>query len=51
MLSGAPNKIPDLDKLANALPRSRFKEVLPDTLSLSIGVGEMGWNLDGHPTC
>ena len=44
-----PNKIPDLDKLANALmPPGRFKEVLPDTLSLSIGVGEMGWNLDGQ---
>ena len=44
-----PNKIPDLDKLANALvPPGRFKEVLPDTLSLSIGVGKMGWNLGGQ---
>ena len=44
-----PNKIPDLDKLANALtPPGRFKDALPDTLSLSIGVGEMGWNLGGQ---
>ena len=44
-----PNRIPDLDKLANALmPPGRFKEVLPDTLSLSIGVGKMGWNLGGQ---
>ena len=45
-----PDEIPDLDNLANALvPRSRFKEVLPDTLDLSIGVGRMGWNLGGEP--
>ena len=44
-----PDEIPDLDKLANSLvPRSRFKEALPDTLSLSIGMGEMGWNLGGQ---
>ena len=44
-----PDKIPDLDKLANSLVLpSRFKEVLPDTLSLSIGVGKMGWNLGGQ---
>ena len=44
-----PDDVPDLDKLANALvPRGRFKEALPDTLSLSIGVGEMGWNLGGQ---
>ena len=45
-----PDDIPDLDKLANALVLpSRFKEVLPDTLGLSIGVGKMGWNLGGEP--
>ena len=44
-----PDDIPDLDKLANSLvPPGRFKKALPDTLSLSIGVGEMGWNLGGQ---
>ena len=44
-----PDEIPNLDILADSLvPRSRFKEALPDTLSLSIGVGEMGWNLGGQ---
>ena len=44
-----PDEIPDLDKLANFLvPPRRFKGVLPDTLSLSIGVGRMGWNLGGQ---
>ena len=44
-----PDEIPDLDKLANSLVSpGRFKEALPDTLSLSIGVGRMGWNLGGQ---
>ena len=44
-----PDEIPDLDILANSLvPPGRFREALPDTLSLSIGVGKMGWNLGGH---
>ena len=49
-----PNKIPDLDKLANALaPPGRFKTLRPDTVSLSVGagknVGRMSWNLAGDP--
>ena len=49
-----PNKIRDLDKLANALaPPGRFKKLRPDTVSLSVGagknVGRMSWNLGGDP--
>ena len=44
-----PDEIPNLDILADSLvPPGRFREALPDTLSLSIGVGKMGWNLGGH---
>ena len=45
-----PDDMPDLDKLATSLvsPR-RFASLLPDTLSLSIGAGRMGWELGGQP--
>ena len=44
-----PNDIPELDPLANALvPPSRFASLLPETLSFSVGVGKMGWKLDGQ---
>ena len=42
-----PNDIPRLDPLANALvPPSRFASMLPESLSLSVGVGRMGWKLE-----
>ena len=45
-----PDKIPDLDALATELaPPERFQSLLPDTLSLSLGVGKLGWELGGRP--
>ena len=45
-----PDKIPDLDTLATELaPPERFQSLLPDTLSLSLGVGKLGWELGGRP--
>ncbi len=45
-----PDKIPDLDALATELaPPSRFQSLLPDTLSLSLGIGQLGWELGGRP--
>ena len=44
-----PSDIPGLDPLANALvPPSRFASLRPDTLSVSVGVGRMGWQLGGQ---
>lgn len=45
-----PDKIPDLDALATELaPPERFQSLLPDTLSLSLGIGQLGWELGGRP--
>lgn len=44
-----PSELGDLDQLATSLvPPSRFKALLPDTLSLSVGIGRFGWQLDGR---
>ena len=44
-----PNDVPGLDPLANALmPPSRFASLLPESLSFSVGVGKMGWKLNGQ---
>ena len=44
-----PDGIPDLDHLATALaPPSRFASLRPDTLSVSVGIGRLGWELGGH---
>ena len=44
-----PSEIPDLDRLATALvPPSRFAPLQPDTLSLSAGIGRLGWELGGQ---
>ena len=44
-----PSDVPGLDPLANALvPPSRFTSLRPDTLSVSVGVGRMGWELGGQ---
>ena len=45
-----PSDLPDLDALATALvPPARFRPLLPDTLSVSIGIGRFGWELGGNP--
>ena len=45
-----PNDFPNVDSLATTLvPPGRFKSLLPDTLSVSIGVGRLGWDLSGNP--
>ena len=44
-----PNDLPTLDALATALvPPKRFRSLLPNTLSVSIGVGKLGWELGGN---
>ena len=41
-----PSDLPNLDALATALvPPARFRSLLPDTLSVSIGIGRLGWEL------
>ena len=43
-----PSDLPALDVLATALvPPARFRSLLPDQLSVSIGVGRLGWELGG----
>jgi len=45
-----PSDLPSLDALATAVvPPDRFRSLLPDTLSLSIGIGRLGWELGGNP--
>ena len=45
-----PSDLPSLDALATALvPPARFRSLLPDTLSVSIGIGRLGWELGGNP--
>lgn len=44
-----PSEVADLDQLATSLvPPSRFKALRPDTLSFSVGIGRLGWQLGGH---
>ncbi len=44
-----PNEIADLDQLATSLvPPSRFTALRPDTLSFSVGIGRLGWELAGQ---
>ena len=44
-----PGEIPDMDRLATSLvPPSRFASLRPDTLSLSAGIGQLGWELGGQ---
>ena len=43
-----PGEIPDLDRLATSVvPPSRFASLRPGTLSLSAGIGRLGWELGG----
>ena len=45
-----PSDLPALDALATTLvPPARFQSLLPDKLSVSIGVGRLGWELGGDP--
>lgn len=45
-----PSDLPTVDALATSLvPPGRFKSLLPDSLSLSIGVGRVGWELGDNP--
>lgn len=45
-----PSDLPTVDALATSLvPPGRFKSLLPDSLSLSIGVGRVGWELGDSP--
>ena len=45
-----PSDLPNLDALATALvPPARFRPLLPDTLSISIGIGRLGWELGDNP--
>ena len=44
-----PGDAPDLDSLATRLvPPSRFASFRPDTLSFSVGIGRLGWELGGR---
>ena len=50
LLWRTPGDLPTVDALATTLvPPGRFRSVLPDTLSLSVGVGRAGWNLSNNP--
>ena len=41
-----PTDLPSVDALANSLvPPGRFRSMLPDSLSLSVGIGRLGWEL------
>ena len=45
-----PSDLPSLDALATALvPPARFRSLLPDTMSVSLGIGRLGWELGGNP--
>ena len=45
-----PSDLPSLDALATTLVSpARFRSLLPDTLSASIGIGRHGWELGGNP--
>ena len=50
LLWRTPSDLPSLDGLATSLvPPARFKTMLPKSLSLSIGVGRLGWELGPSP--
>lgn len=50
LLWRTPGEIPNVDALATTLvPPGRFKSMLPDTLSLTIGIGRVGWELGNNP--
>ena len=45
-----PSDIEDLDSLATELvPLHRFESLRPETLSFSIGIGRLGWELGDRP--
>lgn len=45
-----PSEIPSLDILATELvPPGRFTSLRPETLSFSIGIGSLGWELGDRP--
>ena len=45
-----PSEIPGLDVLATELvPPERFASLRPETLSFSIGIGSLGWELGSRP--
>ena len=49
LLCRTPSELPSVDALATTLvPPGRFKSLLPDSLSLSVGIGRMGWELGGN---
>ena len=50
LLWRTPSDLPSVDALATSLvPPARFKTMLPSSLSLSIGVGRLGWELGENP--
>lgn len=50
LLWRTPSDLPSVDALATTLvPPRRFRSMLPDTLSLSVGVGRAGWDLRNNP--
>lgn len=49
LLWRTPSDLPSVDALATTLvPPRRFRSMLPDTLSLSVGVGRAGWDLKNN---
>ena len=45
-----PSEIPSLDVLATELvPPGRFASLRPETLSFSVGIGRLGWELGNRP--
>lgn len=45
-----PSEIPGLDVLATELvPPGRFSSLRPETLSFSVGIGRLGWELGDRP--
>ena len=45
-----PSDLSSLDALATTLvPPARFRPLLPDTMSVSLGIDRFGWELDGNP--
>ena len=45
-----PSDLSSLDALATTLvPPARFRPLLPDTMSVSLGIGRLGWELGGNP--
>ena len=45
-----PSEIPSLDVLATELvPPGRFASLRPETLSFSVGIGRLGWELGDRP--